>query len=1376
MADLRTSKKPKHLDTPSKLMFGSPGRKHVASQASSNSTTALRGPSLQPPTYSQLSRGRSVYSQSPPRSPNRSPARRIELIQLSPIKNSRLELQKIYDGKQTTTKRLSIKNLILNNFKSYAGVQVVGPFHSSFSAVVGPNGSGKSNVIDSMLFVFGFRANKMRQGKLSNLIHKSENHENLSFCSVEITFQYVMDDADGNTKVLPDVQELSVMRKVFKNNTSKYYINGKESSYTEVTQFLRNEGIDLDHKRFLILQGEVESIAQMKPKADHEGDDGLLEYLEDIIGTAKYKSQIRDALVEMDTLNDICMEKEIRFELVEKEKRSLEAGKEQALEFIAKEKQLTLLKSKQLQWDINKETKKLAVTLDKISAFTEKLENERNKYGELQKEITDLRELSDNLEEQITKINAEKSQLVKDKLQLQRELVSSEEKLKSLNQKRTKAEKTLQVAEKNIRHCENNIRRLNEAQTEFENSLLELNESLHSERSELDAIKMSLRDKTSSISEEVASLEKELEPWTTKLEAKNSQIKLAESEILIIKESKLKLEQEISQLRKDIESYKDRIENHKKKINKLEKESAAITSFISTAQGECDSAKKKLVDMKQVLTNHRQRMTDARVALSNVENKNKVLGALCRLQKSGRIHGFHGRLGDLGTIDDKYDIAISVACPRLDDIVVETVECAQQCIEHLRKNKLGYARFILLDKLKKFNMAKVTTPENVPRLFDLTTPKNEIFAPALYSVLRDTLVAKDLAQANRVAYGTRRFRVVTLDGKLIDISGTMSGGGDRVVKGLMKSKQRSNDMYTSEEVQRMEAELTDRETNFKIATDTFQEMEAALQKYKDRQPNIDVEISKHKIDIDTLSSELQSKKDTLIELESTAENNQRDNGPLEDIENQLVALNSELVALKDESKVKNEQISELRAQIMKIGGLKLQSQNSKVDSLTQQLQIIVAKQKKNRTELKKNELEMNRASKQKLGAENDINHCEIELSKTNNSHEALQEGLRETEHLIEVIEDKKEQLNQEHETAKKNLDDKAAYVEKFKSEEIEMCTHLEKLKNLEHHIKAEISRTDEELNTLKLRDVEQLLQKLDEHNLPLESLTDRAVTPSNQCIPEMTVEDHDADMNDGEAKLISEDPNSFNDQESMDVDQDASYIGPGLPKLTEAELDNIDIEELALEIAQLKEYMDTAYADIDILEEYALRLAEYKRRKLDLNESVEKREEIRNRYEMLKKSRLEEFMDGFGIISMTVKEIYQMITMGGNAELELVDSLDPFSEGVLFSVMPPKKSWRNISNLSGGEKTLSSLALVFALHKYKPTPLYVMDEIDAALDFRNVSIVANYIKERTKNAQFIVISLRNNMFELAQQLIGIYKSSNMTKSTTLQNIDILNIK
>ncbi len=164
---------------------------------------------------------------------------------------------------------------------------------------------------------------------------------------------------------------------------------------------------------------------------------------------------------------------------------------------------------------------------------------------------------------------------------------------------------------------------------------------------------------------------------------------------------------------------------------------------------------------------------------------------------------------------------------------------------------------------------------------------------------------------------------------------------------------------------------------------------------------------------------------------------------------------------------------------------------------------------------------------------------------------------------------------------------------------------------------------------------------------------------------------------------------------------------------------------------------------------------------------TEQRDETRAQFDELRKKRLDEFMAGFNVISLRLKEMYQMITLGGDAELELVDSMDPFAEGIVFSVRPPKKSWKNIANLSGGEKTLSSLSLVFALHHYKPTPLYVMDEIDAALDFKNVSIVGHYIKERTKDAQFVIISLRNNMFELADRLVGIYKTNNTTKTVAI---------
>ena len=185
--------------------------------------------------------------------------------------------------------------------------------------------------------------------------------------------------------------------------------------------------------------------------------------------------------------------------------------------------------------------------------------------------------------------------------------------------------------------------------------------------------------------------------------------------------------------------------------------------------------------------------------------------------------------------------------------------------------------------------------------------------------------------------------------------------------------------------------------------------------------------------------------------------------------------------------------------------------------------------------------------------------------------------------------------------------------------------------------------------------------------------------------------------------------------------ENASDDNHQLPTYTADELADLDKAHLQTEIATLEARTANASVELGVLAEYRRRVEEHAARSADLREAVSARDAAKRRCDELRRLRLEGFMEGFSAISQWLKEMYQMITMGGNAELELVDSLDPFSEGILFSVMPPKKSWKNISNLSGGEKTLSSLALVFALHHYKPTPLYVMDEIDAALDFRNVS-------------------------------------------------------
>ena len=158
----------------------------------------------------------------------------------------------------------------------------------AFTSIVGPNGSGKSNVIDSMLFVFGYRAQKIRSKKVSVLIHNSENHPNLRQATVSVHFQMIRDTEDGDYEVIPN-SEFVVSRTAFKDNSSHYAIDGRKTNFKEVGKLLREKGIDLVHNRFLILQGEVEQISQMKPKAENPNEEGMLEYLEDIIGSSRLK-------------------------------------------------------------------------------------------------------------------------------------------------------------------------------------------------------------------------------------------------------------------------------------------------------------------------------------------------------------------------------------------------------------------------------------------------------------------------------------------------------------------------------------------------------------------------------------------------------------------------------------------------------------------------------------------------------------------------------------------------------------------------------------------------------------------------------------------------------------------------------------------------------------------------------------------------------------------------------------------------------------------------------------------------------------------------------------------------------------------------------
>jgi len=1066
----------------------------------------------------------------------------------------------------------------------------------------------------------------------------------------------------GGHQVLPN-SDLVISRRAFKNNSSKYYINGKESNFTIVTTLLRDRGVDLDHKRFLILQGEVESIAQMKPKAANEHDDGLLEYLEDIIGTSKYKTPIEESATEVETLNEVCIEKSGRVQHVEKEKNSLEDKKDKALAYIKDENELALKQSALYQIYINDCADNITVTEEAIGQMQAQLDAELEKHRGNEDSIKRVEKEYKRGQKDYDTLEKATQAILKEVAEHDQEHVKLEEKKKFLVGKLKKLEKALNTSEISASEAASTIKQCTEEIQRATVDIASLEKKMKAEEKELMTIRDSLKGKTQQFSDQIAIKQKSLEPWNEKINQKQSAIAVAESELAILHEKAnagaIALEETLAK----ISSIEQGRNAKLKEFEECKTEKTKLEEEVREAQAELSKLARKDVDFRARLSGARQKAEEARASLSNTQTQGNVLTGLMRLRESGRVEGFHGRLGNLGTIDQKYDIAISTACGALDNFVTDTVEGGQLCIEYLRKTNLGRGNFICLDKLGNRNLSPINTPENVPRLFDLIKAKEEKFLPAFYHSLQDTLVAKDLDQANRIAYGAKRWRVVTLDGQLIDKSGTMSGGGTTVKKGLMSSKLVSD--TSKEQVAKLEVDRDALEQEFQTFQDRQKELESTIRELGGKIPRLETKIQKLALELESSGRNLADVQRRARELGKGNQTSQLDDTRIGSLSKEVAKLNKEMEKLRGETATAEDEIKALQDKIMAVGGEKLRAQKSKVDSLKEQVDAL--NQAVSTAEVTKTKAEKQQSKHQKdhIKAEKDLETAtadlltlDEEVRSQNSSAEGSQAKIEEAQEALRI---KKKELS----TLKSELGEKTAELNEIRAAEIEMRNKLEENQKILSENQKRLKYWNDKLGKLSLQNI-------------------------------------------------------------SDIGEDVSPAE--LPVYSKDELADMSKESLKAEIAVLEEKTQNVNVELGVLAEYRRRVEEYTARHADLQNAVTQRDTAKKRCDDLRRLRLEGFMEGFSIISLRLKEMYQMITMGGNAELELVDSLDPFSEGILFSVMPPKKSWKNISNLSGGEKTLSSLALVFALHHYKPTPLYVMDEIDAALDFRNVSIASNDLR------------------------------------------------
>ena len=429
-----------------------------------------------------------------------------------------------------------------------------------------------------MLFVFGKRAKKLRLNKVSELIHKSDAVKDNppQYARVSVYFQEIVDTGDGDEdyEVVPNTENV-VTRVAQKNNSSTYKLNGKNSSFKEIASFLNSKGIDLDNNRFLILQGEVEMISMMPPKGKTESDEGLLEYLEDIIGSSKFVEETNMASQRVEALTEQRQEKLNRVKAVEKEKDNLEGAKLEAEALLTKEREIR--KKQNILYQIHsmraeKESTKVA---EKKEEVVQKLEQEREtlatangRIKELESGLSGLKTEYDEIFTELKKTKDEFTSYERKDIKVREEIKhgrSQQKKLETKIKAETKKESNAiakgEKATDSIPELEKKIEHISELKTK-EDSVLETIEE------EVKGVTQGLRRELEAKTQELAPVKQERSVFQAALDTAKTEIKLLEDSTTRAKQRLASSEEELAALDDTQESKRQQLTAHQDELEK----------------------------------------------------------------------------------------------------------------------------------------------------------------------------------------------------------------------------------------------------------------------------------------------------------------------------------------------------------------------------------------------------------------------------------------------------------------------------------------------------------------------------------------------------------------------------------------------------------------------------------------------------------------------------------------------------------------------------------------------------------------------------------------------------------------------------------------
>ena len=1162
-----------------------------------------------------------------------------------------------------------LKSLEVQGFKSFPDKTLI-RFGDDITAIVGPNGSGKSNISDAILWVMGEQSTKtLRGAKMEDVIFGgTQKRAAVGFAEATLT----LDNADR--AIAYDADEIMVTRRYYRSGDSEYYINRQSARLKDIHEMFMDTGLGKEGYSN-IGQGRIDEILSLK-SADRR------EIFEEAAGISKYRHRKEETERKLERTEENLLRIGDKASELELQIDPLREQSEKAKEYLTLKEELQGV-----------EVAVWLDTLDKLSAAAKKAEEDYTSaafvLGQAHDELNKLYAKSEQMnadlhhrDEELENIRVQMSMLESTHQQLDGQMAVLHSNISNNQENITRIEQEIRGAEdrsggigEQIRQAEERIEQVGRELVQKRESIAAFQQELASMTASAEGINrefLELRSKESNLTADLAGAEADLRALETGFaESKDREAEL-QADLDAGKARLAAAQQALDECREELKTVLDNVEGANNTI-------AGYTMRQSGRVKRAETLEQQVREMTAELDGVQAKIRVFRAMERDYESYQKSVRAVMQEAQRGGLRNVFGPVSRLIRTEDAYAVAIEIALgAAMQQIVVDREADGKAAIQYLKRTGNGRATFLPIQvlKAKSLNESGLEACNGFIGIADSLVKTDDRYRNVIANLLGRTVIAEDMDAAIAMARKyDNRFKIVTLDGQVMNPGGSMTGGSVNKEAGILS---RANELE----------KLTLRE---KDLTQKFSSCQTELQEAKRAVEEVEYQMN-------TAREQLRQAEDQVLRLQGTEKQHEimvnAISDAMQSAQREWDSLDTRYRADRDryatqqaKIRVYTDELEKTKQKIASLEGIQ-QDASRNISDITDKM-----------TALRTEEAAL---AAEKQTAQNHIDNL-LQLR-------GAMEGDREN---------------------------KLALIESIKAETERFRQQITELTRQQEQNDLQTARIRTSMDTVRQQ---------------------RADAEATKTRSEREAQEKNSDILNMEraCALLEQKKVTTAMEEKQIVDKlwDTYELTPGTAEEKRGQIESVSagtrrIGELKRKISAL------GTPNLGAIEEYARVNERYSYLVSQRDDVLTSKKELEEIIADITREMTSIFVGQFARIDEYFGQVFQEMFGGGKGQLVLEDPEEPLTCGIEIRVQPPGKQLKTITLLSGGEKAFVATALYFAILKVRPTPFCLLDEIDAALDDRNVERFASYLHNLSKKTQFIVITHRRGTMESADVLYGV---------------------